>query len=600
MKNVVLVGYSGHALVVYEILQSMGKRVVGYFDKQANPDDPFHLQYLGMESEDRAAEYLGRCDYVVSVGDNLLRERLQTQLTQRFGPPIQMVHPSAQVSCTARLGDGVMVGAQAVINARARIGDGAICNTACVIEHECQVGAFAHVAPGAVLTGNVSLGARAFVGARAVAIPGTTIGENALVGAGTVVISDVGREQRVVGSPARVVGHRKEPSPEPGRIPLSVPELEGNEWLYVKECLDTGWVSSAGRFVERFEQEMAAFVGVKYAVATSCGTAALHLALSVAGVDVDDEVLMPTTTFIASANAVRYQGAWPVFLDVDHAYWQMDPDKLSRFLKTECRWSGGRCLNKTTGRRIAAVMPVHLLGHPCPMDEIVQIAAAYELPVVEDAAEALGSLYKKQMAGSIGDIAALSFNGNKIMTTGGGGMILTNREQWASRARYLSTQARDHRWEYVHNEIGFNYRLTNVAAALGVAQLERMPERLHRKRMVAERYQDQLRDVPGLAWQQEAGWARGNRWLFACLVDPGLAALGSRQLMESLDQVGVEARPIFQPLHVLPPFAQCQAFEVSVADRLCQQALCLPSSAGLTEQRQAQVVAAVRQLLLKK
>lgn len=379
--------------------------------------------------------------------------------------------------------------------------------------------------------------------------------------------------------------------------PLSVPEVSGNEWLYVKECLDTGWVSSAGQFVSRFERGVSEFLGSAYAVATSCGTAALHLALLVAGINTDDEVLMPTLTFTASANAVRYLNAWPVFMDVDPLHWQLDAAKLADFLKTRCIYRAGQLRNKTTGRRISAIMPVHLLGHPCPMREILELASHYGVCVVEDAAESLGSQYEGRMAGSIGDIAALSFNGNKIITTGGGGMVMTGNEAWASRARYLSTQARSHSIEYLHEEIGYNYRLTNLAAAVGVGQLECLPERIKQKRAIAERYQTGLARIDGLVWQKEASWASSNWWLFACLLDEAKLRLSSRQLIEALAEVAIEARPLFHPLHSQPPFARCEAFRMTEADRICRQGVCLPCSAGLSQEHQARVISEVNRLL---
>ena len=253
------------------------------------------------------------------------------------------------------------------------------------------------------------------------------------------------------------------PAP-PGHIPLCVPEIRGNEWKYVKECLDTNWVSSVGSFVDRFERMLADYIGTIHAVATTSGTAALHIALLVAGVQPDDEVLVPTLSFIAPANAIRYTGAWPVFIDSEPIYWQMDPEKVLDFLEKECRWQGESLLNKTTGRRVKAILPVHILGHPCDIDPIREAAQKYDLAIIEDATESLGAKYKGNMVGRLGDIACFSFNGNKLITTGGGGMIVTNDESWANRARYLSTQAKDDPIEYFHSEIGYNYRLTNISS----------------------------------------------------------------------------------------------------------------------------------------
>src|SRR6476619_7426048 len=271
---------------------------------------------------------------------------------------------------------------------------------------------------------------------------------------------------------------------EAGTIPLSVPELGGNEWLYVKECLDTNWVSSAGPFVDRFERMVAAVSGDRFAVATASGTAALHLALLVAGIESDDEVIVSSLTFVAPVNAIRYVGAWPVFIDAEPNHWQMDPQKVADFLTNQCIWANGQLRNKSTGRRVKAILPVHILGHPCDMDPIVQIARKFELVVIEDATEALGARYKSRPVGKPGDVACFSFNGNKIITTGGGGMIVTDNERWAEKAKYLSTQAKDDPIEYIHDEIGYNYRLTNIQAALGVAQIELLDKHIAAKRNI--------------------------------------------------------------------------------------------------------------------
>ena len=295
--------------------------------------------------------------------------------------------------------------------------------------------------------------------------------------------------------------------PPGGTIPLCVPSMGGNEWAYVKECLDINWVSSLGAFVDRFETELAEYVGSKHAVATASGTAALHIALLVAGVEPDDEVLLPALTFIAPANAVRYCQAWPVFIDVEPRFWQLDIDRVARFLEDECVVREGALHNRASGRRVKAVLPVHVLGHPVDMNPLLGLARRYGLAVVEDATESLGARYKDRLVGNLGDIAVFSFNGNKLITTGGGGMIVTDSREWADRARYLTTQAKDDSIEYVHNEVGFNYRLTNVQAAMGCAQLEDIEDRLTAKRAVAEAYRDGLADVEGVTLPEEAPWA---------------------------------------------------------------------------------------------
>jgi len=379
-----------------------------------------------------------------------------------------------------------------------------------------------------------------------------------------------------------------------GSIPLCVPEIRGNEWKYIKECLDTNWVSSVGPFVDRFERMMADYVGAKYAVATVNGTAALHIALLVAGVHPDDEVLVSTLTFIAPANAIRYVGAWPVFVDAEPEYWQMDPQKVVGFLEKECQWRNSALYNKTTGRRVTAILPVHILGHPVDMEPILEVARKYNLVVIEDATESLGAKYKGRMAGHLGDIACFSFNGNKIITTGGGGMIATHNETWARKARYLTTQAKDDLVEYIHNEIGYNYRLTNIQAAMGCAQLEQLDDYIAAKRRIAATYNEGLKGVPGIAPMREATWAFSIFWMYTVLVDATAFGIDSRVLLYKLNQAGIQSRPLWQPLQLSPAHANCQSCHCDVAVELQRKALSLPCSVGLEEEQLFRVISQLK------
>lgn len=378
-----------------------------------------------------------------------------------------------------------------------------------------------------------------------------------------------------------------------GTIPLCVPEIRGNEWKYVKECLDTNFVSSVGPFVDRFETALADRVGVRHAVATTSGTAALHIALLVSGVQPDDEVLVSTLTFIAPANAIRYVGAWPVFIDAEPDYWQIDPARVVEFVERHCRWQEGELRNQSTGRRVAAILPVHILGHPVDMDPILEIARTYGLPVIEDATESLGAAYKGRAVGSLGDIACFSFNGNKIITSGGGGMIVTHNEAWTRRAKYLTTQAKDDSIEYVHETIGYNYRLTNIQAAVGLAQLEHLDEYVTHKRRIATTYAEALLPIRGITAMVEAEWASSSSWLFTVLVDAAQFGRDSRALGRALAGRGIQTRPLWQPVHLSPAHRGTQGPACTVAERLNRDAISLPSSVGLSASDQAAVVAAV-------
>jgi perosamine synthetase len=379
-----------------------------------------------------------------------------------------------------------------------------------------------------------------------------------------------------------------------GVIPLSVPLVSGNEWAYVKECLDTNWVSSAGPFVDRFESMIAEYLGGGHAVAVVNGTAALHLALLIAGVRPNDEVIVPALTFIATANAVHYCGAVPAIVDVDPNYWQLDAEKLETFLSEGCLLQEGCVINKATGRRVAAVVPVHVFGHPADMDAIQAVADRCGLPVVEDAAEALGARYKERAVGRLGPIACLSFNGNKTITSGGGGMIVFEDAALAARARYLSTQAKDDDLRYIHGEIGYNYRLTNILAALGVAQAERLDEFVGRKRAIAARYRHAFADIPGIRLMSEAQWAESGYWLSTVLVEKDEFGIDSSALMAALKERNIQSRPIWQPMHRSPALSHAYRCEIEVADQIHSRALSLPSSVGMTEVQQQVVIDAIR------
>ncbi len=382
----------------------------------------------------------------------------------------------------------------------------------------------------------------------------------------------------------------------PGFIPLVVPEIRGNEWRYVKECLDTNWVSSTGAFVDRFEKEIASRVGAPFAVATVNGTSALHVALLLAGVQPEDEVLVSTLTFIAPVNAIRYVGAWPVFIDAEPVHWQMDPAGVVDFLERGCRWQEGALFNRDTGRRVAALIPVHVLGHPVDLDPILEAARRYGLKVIEDATESLGAAYKGHCVGSLGEIACFSFNGNKTITTGGGGMLVTGNEEWARKARYLTTQAKDDPIEYVHKEIGYNYRLTNLLAAMGCAQLEQLDGYIAAKRRIAHRYDEELRNLSGISLMKEASWAFSSCWMYTLLVNEASFGMDSRQLLRSLNSKRIQTRPLWQPIHRSAAHRDRKAAEMPVAEKLYRQALSLPCSVGLTEEDQSRVIEEIQAL----
>jgi perosamine synthetase len=380
--------------------------------------------------------------------------------------------------------------------------------------------------------------------------------------------------------------------PAAGGVGLAVPEIGDAERALVQESLDSGWVAY-GPFVDRFEAEVRRLLGVEHAVAVASGTAALHLALVVAGVEPDDEVAVSTLTFISPAFAIRYADAWPIFVDAERTYRQLDVERLEAFLRDECDYAGGVLRRRSTRRRVAAVVAVDVLGHPADLDAVREVAAHYELPVIEDAAEGLGATSRDRPLGGLGDVGCLSFNGNKIVTAGSGGMVVTNDAATAERVRYLATQAKDDPLEYVHGEVGFNYRLSNVHAALGYGQLLRLDEFVAAKRRIAAAYADGLGDLPGIELPREAPDAFCTFWLYTVHVHPEEFGLDSRGLLRRLAEAGIQSRPLWQPLHRSPSLADAPRMDCPVADELCATGLSLPCSTGLTKADQARVIAAV-------
>ncbi len=364
-------------------------------------------------------------------------------------------------------------------------------------------------------------------------------------------------------------------------IVLHEPSFSGNEWTYVKECLDTGWVSSAGRFVDRFERQLADYTGAKRAVAVVNGTAALHVCLKLVGVEQGDEVLVPSLTFIATTNAVTYCNAIPHFVDTEEKTLGLDPAKLADYLAEIGDVRAEGCFNKLTGRRIKAAVPMHTFGHPVDLDRLVDVCQQYRIELVEDAAESLGSFYKGQHTGNRGRVSALSFNGNKVVTTGGGGAIITNDEELGKLAKHLTTTARvSHKWSFIHDQVGFNYRLPNINAALGCAQLEQLPAFIGNKRALARRYAEAFAEVAGIRFFTEPDFAKSNYWLNVLLLDEADSAQRDA-LLDATNQLGIMTRPAWTLMHKLPMFADCPRMDLAVAENLECRLINIPSSAVL-------------------
>lgn len=360
-------------------------------------------------------------------------------------------------------------------------------------------------------------------------------------------------------------------------VPLHEPTFNEKEVEYVTDCIETGWVSSVGAYVTRFEEDLAKFVGVKRAVAVVNGTASLHIALKAVGVEAQDEVLMPSLTFIATANAVSYLQAVPHFVDVNEETLGVDPVKLEQYLVQIGEMRGGVLFNKQTNRRIKALVPMHTFGHPCMMDELVAICEKYHIVLVEDAAESLGSHYKGKHTGTFGKVSAMSFNGNKIMTTGGGGAILTDDEELANYMKHITTTAKvPHKWEFVHDEIGYNYRMPNINAALGCAQLEKLRIFIEQKRSLTNFYDELVATIDGVRLMKEPVHTSSNYWLQTIVLDE---TYKRDEVLQLLNDEGIMSRPIWTPMHELGMYKGCPRMDLMVTEKLKRKVINIPSTA---------------------
>jgi perosamine synthetase len=374
-------------------------------------------------------------------------------------------------------------------------------------------------------------------------------------------------------------------------ILLSAPNIAGNEWKYVKDCLDTGWVSSVGAYVTQFENMVAQYAGARYGIAAVNGTAALHISLMLAGVKRGDYVIVPNITFIASVNAISYAGAKPILMDINPDTWQMDLDLLEKFLQEETDIVRDRCVLKSNKKTVRAIMPVHVLGNMCDMDRLMALSRQYHLAVVEDATEALGSYYEGRHAGSFGKFGCFSFNGNKIITTGGGGVIVTDDEELAKKAKHLTTQAKSHPIEYIHDEIGYNYRLVNLLAAVGVAQMELLPGFIQRKKEIDAFYKKELGGLGDITFQQVTDKVDHNCWLFT------FKASRQKEILDHLLKNDIQARPFWMPMNRLKMFKKSMYYnDNDRAGHIYSTCLSIPCSTFLTDEDLQIVATSIKEL----
>lgn len=592
MKPIAIIGEGGHSKVIRDLIELAGEyEIISILDDKY--DEPVILKGIIFASISHARQLIAEKNpyFFVAIGDNAARKKIDEELLNAGAHFAALIHPSAVISQSARVGAGTAVLANSVVNADAVIGRHAILNSSSVIEHDNRIGDYAHISPGAVLAGNVQVGNGTHIGAGAAVIPGKRIGEWSIVGAGSVINRDLPDYVTAVGAPARVI---KSPDQnevkrmaEPSKIFLSPPHMSGEEQKYINEAFQTNWIAPLGPHVDAFEKELAEYAGVRDAVAVSSGTAAIHLGLRLLDVQQGDVVFCSSLTFVASANPVLYQGAEPVFIDSEPDSWNMSPAALEEAMI--------RAVN--TGKLPKAAIIVNLYGQSAKMEELLAICNHYDVPVIEDAAESLGAEYQGQKSGTFGKFGVYSFNGNKIITTSGGGMLVSNDEEALQKARFLAAQARDSAAHYQHSQIGNNYRMSNILAGVGRAQLKVLDERVKARQEIFLRYKEALGNIEGITFMPELRNAMHNRWLTTLTIDAEKLGVTPMDVINALADKNIEARPVWKPLHLQPLFKGAEYFShtstKSVSEELFNTGICLPSGSNLTGKQQERVIESV-------
>lgn len=589
MKRVLVLGAGGHAQVVVDILFRMrdaGKPIepIGYLDddKTLSGRSFLELPVLGTTED---LENVVHDAIIIGIGDNQIRQRLFEALQKKGEQFIVARHPGATIAPDVSLGPGSVICAQVVVNPGSVIGANVILNTGCTVDHHNHIANHVHIAPGVHLGGDVVVEEGVLVGLGAVVMPQNRIGMSSVVGAGALVNKSLPDHVTAVGVPAHIIKNHDNGIPKQ-RIYLSPPHMSGEEQAFVQNAFETNWIAPLGPHVDAFENEFCEVVQAKNAVALSSGTAALHLALLLCGVEAGDEVLVSSLTFSASVNPIVYVGAKPVFVDSEPGSWNMDPALLAEIVERKAR----------NGRVPKAVVLVHLYGQTGNIDAILEICQAYNIVLIEDAAEALGATYKGRSPGVWGKAGIFSFNGNKIITTSGGGMLVSDDADIIVHARKLATQAREPKPHYEHMEIGYNYRMSNVLAGIGRGQLMVLEDRVQSKRRNFDFYEAALSDLPGIQFMPEASWGRHTRWLTTLTIDPKQSGIDRERVRLALEAQNIEARPVWKPMHLQPVFSGYECVGGAVAEKLFNDGLCLPSGSNLTKADLSRIVAVIRDL----
>lgn len=572
----IIYGAGGHAKVIIDCLESCEQPIELIIDDDKNKTKV--LNYPVSHIYDQSD--IPHSSVLIAIGNNKIRKSKSELISHKTGT---VIHPTASVSSYASIGSGTVVFHKAIVQANAMIGQHVIINTSSIIEHDCIVKNFAHIAPNSTLCGEVVVGEGTLVGAGAVILPGVKIGNWCTIGAGCIIKNDV--PDNTIVKP--VISEKKTSLfslHKPYEIYLSPPHMSGKERQCVDEVFASNWIAPKGEALDQFENKLCKVASIQAAAALNSGTAALHLALVLLGIGEGDEVICPTFTFAATANPILYQKAVPIFIDCEPASWNMDLAEVKKAIEDRIR----------KGNKPKAIIAVHNYGMPLQMNSLLNLAHHFEIPVIEDAAEAMGSKYNGQDVGTFGTMGIYSFNGNKIITTGGGGALISNNSILIERAKYIATQACDKAPYYQHSELGYNYRMSNVLAAIGYAQLDILPERISQRRSTFDHYRAHLSDVPNLGFQKEEENCFSNRWLSAFAFRHQNQKGIVQKIKSDLDRSRIETRFLWKPLHTQPIFKKYPYYGHSMAEELFNSGLCLPSGSSLTQSQLELIVSRIQ------
>ena len=597
-EPIVIMGAGGHGRSVADALElQMPGRLIGFIDDDESLIGSNVVGFPVMGNQSWLWERAATQPVTVAIGLGSISARAEFyEKCESYGIHLtSVIHPTAIIAKSAYLGRGVVVFAQVKVNANAHIGRGAIVGTSVTIEHDVEVGHFTLIGPNVVTGGAVKIGDHSTIGLGSHLLPGVHVGRKSVIGAGAMVTRNVPDDVVAFGIPARFVRQvtcdRRDESfddlstktARKERIYLSPPHMSGHEQELITDAIASNWVAPIGPHIDRFETEFASVIGLKHAVAVSSGTAAMHLAIRNLHLEPGDEVFCSTSTFAASVTPVIYERGIPVFIDSAPETWNIDCNLLEEELKRASK----------RGRLPRAVIAVDLYGQCADWNVLRELCDSYGIPLIEDAAESLGATYRGKPAGSFGWANIFSFNGNKIITTSGGGMLATNDSKLAAAAKHLATQARDPAPHYEHSVIGYNYRMSNVLAAIGRAQLNVLKDRVAARRAVFDFYQAKLRDEPGIEFMPEAPYGQSTRWLTCILIDPSIFGANCEDVRRHLETFNIESRPAWKPMHLQPVFSQYRTVGGRVAETFFRNGLCLPSGSSLTITEMNRVVSAV-------